>query len=138
MNKLLENILQIPAETLHVEFKRLGEPKIVEKAVQTITAFANTEGGTLILGIDDPEKTKKKGLERIYGIEENLVTFDAIGHEVSKVIPPLAGIWPLKKIAVPEVGKTVALVYVPKAEQSFHAIHQNTGGQNPTADKLSK
>jgi ATP-dependent DNA helicase RecG len=123
MNKLLENILQIPAETLHVEFKRLGEAKVVEKIVRTITAFANTDGGTLILGIDDPEKTKLKGLERIYGIEENLEIFDAIGHEISKIIPPLVGVWPPQKIDLPELGKTVALVFVPKAEQAFHAIH---------------
>ena len=123
MNNFLENLLQIPSETLHVEFKRLGEEKVVEKAIRTVTAFANTEGGVLILGIDDPEKTKKKGLDRICGVEENLEVFDAIGHEVSKIIPPLSGIWPPQKILVPEINKTVALVHVPKAEQAFHAIH---------------
>lgn len=123
LNKLLENILQIPAETLHVEFKRIGDAKVIEKIIRTITAFANTDGGTLILGIDDPEKTKLKGLDRIYGIEENLETFDSIGHEISKIVPPIVDIWPPQKIEVPGKGKTVALIFVPKAELSFHSIH---------------
>ncbi len=125
MNKFIENILQIPAETLHVEFKRLGEEKIVEKVIQTITAFANTEGGTIFLGIDDPEKTKLKGLSRIFGIEENLEIFDFIGREISKIIPPLTGIWPPQKITISEIGKTVAIACVPKAEQSFRSIHNH-------------
>lgn len=125
MDKFLENILQIPAETLQVEFKRLGSDKVVEKTVQTITALANTEGGVIILGIDDPEKTKFKDLERIFGIEENLELFDTIGREVQRIIPPLSGIWPPQKILVPEINKTVALLYVPKAEQLFHSINNH-------------
>ena len=125
MDKFLENILQISAETLHVEFKRLGSDKVVEKTVQTITALANTEGGVIILGIDDPEKTKFKDLDRIFGIEENLEVFDTIGREVQRIIPPLSGIWPPQKILVHEVNKTVALLHIPKAEQSFHSINNH-------------
>ena len=123
MTNIIESLLQIPAETLHVEFKRLGDNKIVEKIVQTISAFANTEGGVFVIGIDDPEKTKLSGLDRIFGIEENPELFDAIGHEISKLIPPLTGIWPPKKIPVAEIGKNIALISVPKAEQDFYSIH---------------
>lgn len=60
-----------PRRNLNHEFKRLAGEKFVEKIVETIVAFANADGGTLVLGIDDPEKTKFKGEARIFGIEEN-------------------------------------------------------------------
>jgi predicted HTH transcriptional regulator len=40
------------AESRHLEFKRVSG-KMVGKALETICAFANTEGGTLVLGIGD-------------------------------------------------------------------------------------
>lgn len=125
MDKFLENLLQISSETLHVEFKRLGGDKVVEKVVETVTALANIEGGTIILGIDDPEKTRLKGLERIFGIEENFENFDAIGREIQKISPPLSRVWPPQKIPIPEVGKTVALLHIPKAETAFHSINNH-------------
>lgn len=125
MDKFLENILQIPSETLHVEFKRLAGERVIEKTVETITAFANTEGGLVILGVDDPEKTKLKDLDRIFGIEENLALFDEIGRNVQKIVPPLSDIWPPKKIPVAKIGKTIAIIDIPKAEQSFHAINNH-------------
>lgn len=67
---LIEDILNIPSESQSIEFKRLAEEKVVSKIIETVTAMANAEGGVVILGIDDPEKTKLKGMERIFGIDE--------------------------------------------------------------------
>ena len=89
MNKkeLVDFILQIPSETRAIEFKRLGSRnEVIDKTLQTIIAMANTDGGTIILGVDDPEKTTKMGLDRIYGIEENLELFDELGHSVKKLM----------------------------------------------------
>src|SRR3990172_630762 len=101
-DNLIDIILAIPAETRTVEFKRLGtRNEGVDKVLQSIVAMANTDGGHLILGIDDPQKTKFKGLERIFGIEENLQIYDEIGQTVKKITPPITGIWPPVLIEVP-------------------------------------
>ncbi len=86
---LIKNILSIPAETQTIEFKRLGESRndVVDRTLQSIVAMANTEGGTIILGVDDPEKTTRKGVDRIFGIEENLELYDEIGKSVRKNYP---------------------------------------------------
>ena len=41
----IEDILNIPCESLTVEFKRLTGTKVVSKIIQTIVAMANTSGG---------------------------------------------------------------------------------------------
>lgn len=122
--KILEDILNIPSESQTLEFKRLAEEKVVSKAVETVVAMANTEGGVIVLGIDDPEKTKLKGLERIFGIDEQIEVFDALGRELQRIIPPMAGIWPPLIIEMDD-GKRVGLLFVLKASTSFHSINNH-------------
>ena len=72
MDERIKEIIDIPSEDRLTEFKRLGgESRIVSKTIETIVAMANTEGGQIILGVDDPEKSRLKGEKRIFGIEEN-------------------------------------------------------------------
>lgn len=97
MNQDILKLLNIQSETQNLEFKRLQGTKVVEKIIQTIIALTNTEGGVIVIGIDDPEKTKLKDLNRIYGIEENLDLFDSIGREIQRIIPPLSNIKGFKK-----------------------------------------
>lgn len=78
MNNDILKILEIPEETQTIEFKRLSGDRLVVKVIQTIVAMTNTDGGIIFLGVDDPEKTKLKGLSRIYGIEENPDLFDVV------------------------------------------------------------
>jgi len=68
--KLVEDILNAPSESQTLEFKRLADEKVVAKTVETVVAMANTEGGVIVLGVDDPEKTKLHGIDRIFGIDE--------------------------------------------------------------------
>ncbi|HLD44042.1 MAG TPA: RNA-binding domain-containing protein, partial [bacterium] len=138
MEEIVQQILDIPAENMTLEFKRLAGDGVVSKCVETITAFANTEGGVLILGVDDPEKTKLKGVKRIYGIEEHLENYDAIGRELQRVIPSMVGVWPPAKFAVAEAeGRTIGLVHVPKAAQQFYVcnnrvyVRQEKGNKPP-------
>ncbi len=63
--ELIKKILAIPAEDRTTEFKRLGKDLRVSKVIESIVAMANTDGGLIILGIDDPQKTKAKGFDRI-------------------------------------------------------------------------
>ncbi len=124
MNDLLKEILEIPEETQTIEFKRLKKSEnIVSKTIETIVALSNTDGGYVIFGIDDPEKTKLKGLDRIFGIEEDKDIFDEISREIQRIMPPISNIWDPKLIKVEEINKTVALLRVNKATEHFHTIN---------------
>lgn len=120
--KLIEDILMIPSESQTLEFKRLAEDRVVARTVVAIVAMANTEGGVIVLGIDDPEKTKLKGIDRVFGIDEKTDVFDALDREIQRVIPPLSRIWPPRVIDA-DNGKRIGLLFVPKAVVSFHSIN---------------
>ena len=134
--ELIQTILNIPAESQTVEFKRLNGPKIVSKVTETIVAMANTDGGTIVLGVNDPEDTSIKSYDRIFGIEENADNFDAIGREIQRIIPPLASIWPPMKLVVSEVGKTIALIFISKATETFHSIDNHVWVRLERSNKL--
>ena len=91
---IINKILTIPTEDETTEFKRVGSDLKVERVAESVGAMANTDGGILILGVDDPQKTKLKGLERVYGIDENLEKYDEIGKNISRISPPLSVVWP--------------------------------------------
>lgn len=118
--KLIEDILDIPSESQTIEFKRLTEDKVVTKAIETAVAMANTEGGVIVLGIDDPEKTKLKGKNRIFGIYEKPDIFDALGREIQRITPPLSSIWPPRVLEVE--NKKIGLLFIPKAVDSFRSV----------------
>lgn len=135
---IVQNILAIPAETQTVEFKRLGEhdDRLVGKVLETVVSMANTDGGIIIFGVEDPEKTKLKGLDRVYGIEEGQDVFDAIGREISRVVPPLLDIWPTTIINVKEINKRIALMTIPKAPDSFRSIHNHVYVRGEKGNRL--
>lgn len=143
-NDWLKNILEIPAETQTIEFKRLSEDKVITKIVETVVAMANTDGGVVILGVDDPEKTKLKDFDRIYGIDENIQIYDALGHELQRIIPPLSGLWPPTLLEVPDGKKRVALLFIPKAIDSFRSVNNHVyvrgekGNRQLTAHEVVK
>lgn len=62
-------------ESLCHEFKRVSN-KMVHKALETIVAFANTEGGILVLGMEDYKKAQ--GKDRLYGIQDNPEAVDEL------------------------------------------------------------
>ena len=134
--ELIQSILNIPAENQTVEFKCLKGQKVVGKTVETIVAMANTDGGTIVLGVNDPEDIKIKNYGRIFGIEENPDNFDAIGREIQRIIPPLASVWPPTKLMVSEVVKTIALVFIPKATETFHSIDNHVWVRLEKSNKL--
>ncbi len=141
---LIDTILAIPSETQGIEFKRLGGESVVRKILQTMVAMANTEGGYIVLGVDDPEKTKLKGLDRIYGIEESLTSYDELEREIKNITPPLIAIWPGQIIEIPNIQKRVALLNIPKVMDSFRSINnqvfirQEKGNRQITAHELIK
>lgn len=122
MDKRIKDILDIPAEDRITEFKRLGnDKKVVQKIVETIVAMANTDGGRIILGIADPEKSELKNEKRIFGIEENKELFDEISRNISRIHPSFPGIWPPELVKF-DKDKTIAVINIPKATENFLEI----------------
>ncbi len=86
---LLEWVLP-QAESPVLETKRVSG-KMVGKALETICAFANTQGGWLVLGIEDSEKAK--GADRLYGIGENPEAVDELLRKLNTHhLPVIEGI----------------------------------------------
>ena len=125
-NKFIQQILDIPNESRTLEFKRLGSrSETIEKTLQSIVAMANTDGGVIVLGIDDPQKTTAKGLDRIFGIEENLELYDELGQCVKKISPPISSIWPPELIQVPDKSMRIAWLTIPKVTDHFRSIENH-------------
>src|SRR3989338_7078938 len=121
--ELIKNILNIPSESRTLEFKRLGSRnESIDRILQSIVAMANTDGGTLILGVEDPQKTTLRGLDRILGIEENLEFYDEIGKTVRKISPPISSIWPPDLVEVLNKNVRIGLLAVPKISDGFRSI----------------
>ena len=120
-HELIEKILSIPGEDRRTEFKRLGKDFKVNKVIESIVAMANTDGGIIILGVDDPQKTKLKGFERVYGIEESLEKYDEIGREIRRITPPILSLWPPLHLKLSD-NRTIGIFSISKAAHNFHSI----------------
>lgn len=124
IQKVPESVARLLAlpESVVFETKRVSG-KMVHKALETIVAFANTEGGSLALGIEDAQKAD--GIERLFGITENPEAVSELQRKVaSQVTPPLDGLtWttvacPLQDgsagevviVGIPRSGKVHSLV----------------------------
>jgi ATP-dependent DNA helicase RecG len=135
-NEFIETILNIPEESQTLEFKRVTSSGVVKDILETIVAMANTDGGVIVLGIDDPEKTNLKGVDRVFGIEEDKDRFDEIGREISKIIPPLSHIWPPSIEFVEEISKSIALIKIPKVIDCFRSINNHVFLRQLKSNKL--
>lgn len=123
--EVVKNILSVPSESRTIEFKRLGtRNESIDRVLESIVAMANTDGGTIILGVDDPLKSSVKGVDRIFGIEENVNLFDELGRSTRKINPPIPGIWPPVLIESLN-GKRIGLLFVPKVSDGFRYVENH-------------
>lgn len=75
------------SETRQCEFKRVSG-KMVGKALETVCAFANTDGGTLVLGMADLKDFQ--GEARLFGVEENPEAVDELQRKLlTEFLPAL-------------------------------------------------
>ena len=82
---LVDTLLSFP-ETRAFEVKRVGDNR---RKLETIVAMANSEGGVLVLGVEDPKRAS--GRDRVFGIEENLESVDELQRLLMhRVTVPLA------------------------------------------------
>lgn len=81
---LLDTLLA-RTESRHLEFKRVSG-KMVNKALETICAFANADGGILVLGLADLKE--HQGADRLFGVEENPEALDELQRAVATRFQP--------------------------------------------------
>ena len=77
-------------ESRGLEFKRVSG-KMVGKALETVCAFANTDGGVLVLGMADLKE--HRGNARLFGVGENREAVDELQRKlVTEFQPPLEAV----------------------------------------------
>lgn len=84
IEQLLNWVLPSP-ELDHLETKRVSG-KMVSKALETVCAFANTNGGWLVLGVEDFHKAQ--GAARLFGTGENPEAVDELIRKLNTHILP--------------------------------------------------
>ena len=95
---------------------------MVQKALETVCAFANTDGGVLALGIEDPAKAE--GVQRVYGVQENPEAIDELQRKMrSQFRDAIDGIRFMRLACTLRDGRTghVVLVHVDKSP-AVHSI----------------
>lgn len=122
-------------ESLVFESKRVSN-KMVRKALETIVAFANTEGGLLALGIED--YSKARGKDRLFGIGENPEAVDELKQKVNHQITPALDeiTWttvpcPLKSGASGEV----VVILVPRSSKVHSIAEDGTWKRLPKGNR---
>lgn len=109
------------AESLHLETKRVSG-KMVAKALETVCAFANTQGGWLLLGMEDADKAA--GAARLFGIGENPEAVDELLRKLATHhLPTVDGISGYRLHSALRDGSqgVIVALYVP-ASDKVHSI----------------
>ena len=79
--ELIDTLLNSP-ESYHFECKRMAGK--IDKLLETVVAFANSDGGVLALGLEDPDKAE--GTDRLLGLEENPENWDELLRKITSRI----------------------------------------------------
>ncbi len=100
-DSFVDQLLEIP-EGQSFEVKRAGENT---HKLRTISAFANLNGGILVLGIEDSKKGS--GRDRVYGIQENEESISDLKRELSQRINPSLSLPHSEPLQFVEIGCTL-------------------------------
>lgn len=116
-------------ESRTLDFKRIGSKH--GRMIETICAFANSEGGLLVIGVGDAKDLKPgaKPASRLFGIEENPEAFDDFRrHVMSRFAPPIERLHWLRLPCTLHDGKPghIMLLRVEKSEQVHSVVGDGT------------
>lgn len=114
------------SESRTLEFKRVSG-QMVNKALIAISAFANSDGGILVLGVADARQ--EVGQKRLYGIEENPESVDDLRRKLSTQITPVIGNLKFFKWACKLRDQTIGhivLIQVGKSDKVHSVIDNGT------------
>lgn len=114
------------AELPDLETKRVSG-KMVSKALETVCAFANTQGGWLVLGVEDAAKAS--GQQRLYGIGENPEAVDELTRKLgTQLLPSVEGILSYRVPCTLRDGSAgdLAVFYVPASDKVHSIVDDGT------------
>lgn len=129
-SETIDYLLSLPAETATIEFKRVSAGGF-DKISQCICAFANTDGGWMVLGLGDPPmryEATVPAATRLFGVEENPAAVDEWKHKLQTRFYPAI---PLAFHTLPctlrdgRVGH-LCLIEVPASERVHSIINGGT------------
>ena len=121
INNLIDSIVSLPSEHKTIEMKRLSGSRIVRNIIRAIVAMANADGGLVILGVDDPQKSDLRYHDRIFGIEEDKDKYDELLRELPHIQPHSVSKSDITLLKSSVNQKTIALINVPKAKEALHS-----------------
>ncbi len=89
----VDQLLLLP-ESFTFECKRIGK---VDKLLESVVAFANSEGGVIAIGLDDPNRNN--GRDRVYGIQQQPMNWDELQRKLrSRITEPDQLLWTHQEI----------------------------------------
>lgn len=117
-------MLLAATESRTLDFKRIGAKH--GRIIETICAFANTDGGIVAIGVADAKDLKPgaKPETRLFGIEENPEGFDDLRRLVmQRFAPPLSSLHWLRLACTLQNGQPghVVMLRVDKSDQ-VHSV----------------
>lgn len=108
-------------ESHEFDCKRLKDK--LASIIETVVAFANSDGGTIALGLEDPDKAK--GRARVLGIQENPSNWDELQRQIrTRITDPHLLDWPHTEIGCTLADGTIGSVVVLHVAKSptIHSI----------------
>ncbi len=107
-------------EGLHIEYKEAANDALPKSIWETISAFANTDGGRIYLGIKEKkQKLTITGLKDVFKIKQNLIDTQRSG-KISKICVLENNI---KEVIIE--GKSVLEIEVPKLDPKERPVYLN-------------
>ena len=131
-------LLQSP-ESNTLEFKRLGAGKVA-KMLETVCAFANTEGGVMVVGVGDVKDLKpgEKPSQRLWGLQENPEAFDDFQRKCrTQFNPPITTISFYRLPCTLRDGSAghLAMVRVGKSERVHSVVDGGTWSRGDSSNR---
>lgn len=116
-------------ESRTLDFKRISAKH--GRMVETLCAFANSDGGLLVIGIGDAKDLKPgaKPESRLFGVEENAEAFDDFRRQVmQRFTPPIVRLHWIRVPCTLNNGQPghVVLLRVEKSEQVHSVVGNGT------------
>lgn len=138
---LVDQVLRRP-ESLGFDCKRTGK---IDRLLETVVAFANTEGGIIAIGVEDPDKAS--GRDRVYGIQIHLNNWDEIQRNLrSRITEPDQLVWTHQEIGCTLRDKnhgSIILLKVAKSRRVHSIVDDGTftrltkGNKHLTANEIN-